>query len=122
MATYGELSSFDYATGVETRVPIDNAWLRANTRQVVLSADLTTIAVGAIATISAQLSTLPLLDDTVETIAESVVMVFNIDGKSERLTLDGTGLVVFTVKPVTAGTYQITCESVPSNTLMIVAV
>jgi hypothetical protein len=122
MAVYGDLSSFDFNTGVETRVPVDNAWIRANTRQVLLTADTTNVAVGGVVTITAQLQTMPLLDDTVENVAESVPLVFVLDDRRERLTLDGAGAVTFTVKPVTAGTYSIRCDNVTSNSISITAV
>lgn len=124
MATYGDLMSVNIATGVETRTPVDDAWIRANTRQIVLSANKVSITADGVdqAIVTAQLTTLPLLDDSVENISEAVTLDFEVDGVRHRMVLDAQGALQFALDTTRAGTYTVQCVTINSNVLTITAV
>ena len=124
MATYGDIVSIDAVTGVQTRTPVDNAWIRANTRQVVLSADKVSITADGVdqAIVTAQLKTLPLLDDMTEAISEAVTLDFEVDGVLHRMVLDAQGALQFALDTKRAGTYTVQCQTINSNVLTITAV
>ena len=122
---YADRVEVNLQTGVITTQAADDAWVRASTRQVLISADKMTLLADNTdtATVTVQLSTHALVSTGLPAnVSESVPLTLSIDGVNTDIQTDGSGRYQFTVTTAQTGAYDIYCANVYGNTLSITGV
>lgn len=109
----------DCTTGQTTEVPIDDAYIIAHrSKELELTISQSSLAVNASATLSAQLYTPPLTDNLRDALTDNLSISLQIGDVQQTVNLVN-GAWSDTVSFVTAGSYKISCLSLPSNELTV---